>query len=31
MDLDVERVHIDLADRGYDILIGAGLPIHPFT
>ncbi len=25
MDLDVERVHIDLADRGYDILIGAGL------
>ena len=25
MNIDVERVHIDLADRGYDILIGAGI------
>jgi 3-dehydroquinate synthase len=25
MDLEMERVHIDLAERGYDILIGAGL------
>ncbi len=25
MHIDLERVHIDLAERGYDILIGAGL------
>ena len=29
MNIDVERVHIDLADRGYDILIGAGILGRP--
>ena len=31
MNLEVERVHIDLADRGYDILIGSGILGQPET
>ena len=31
MNLEVERVHIDLADRGYDILIGSGILGRPET
>ena len=31
MNLNVERVHIELADRGYDILIGAGILGRPET
>ena len=31
MNTNVERVHIDLADRGYDILIGAGILGRPDT
>jgi 3-dehydroquinate synthase len=31
MNIDVQRVRIDLPDRGYDILIGAGLLGHPET
>ena len=29
MNIDVERVHIELAERGYDILIGAGILARP--
>ena len=29
MNIDVERVHIELAERGYDILIGAGILGRP--
>jgi 3-dehydroquinate synthase len=31
MSIDVERVHIDLAERGYHILIGSGLLDRPET
>ena len=31
MNLEVERVHIDLADRGYEILIGSGILGRPET